>query len=146
MTEAVAAWALRAEERRYLVRVFWLFGAGLGVSALTAIADGTTADGVAFFESGGIKVLVIFLVYTTASITVTFGVAAGMFAGRAVYGYTTKRDLSSVGALCLMGLWGLIVERRSWERSTSIWTSPTCSCGSSPSSASASSPARPPPL
>lgn len=165
MTEAVAAEALRVEQQSYLVRVFWLFGAGLAVSALTAIAGGTTADGVAFFESGGIKVLavliaplgilfglygalaklsvpvaygiyflfcavdgfglgVIFLVYTTASIALTFGVAAAMFGGMAVYGYATKQDLSGLGSLCLMGLWGVIVAsvvNIFWTSSGAYW-------------------------
>jgi hypothetical protein len=32
-----------------------------------------------------------------------------MFAGLSAYGAVTKRDLTSVGSFCMMGLWGLIL-------------------------------------
>jgi hypothetical protein len=32
-----------------------------------------------------------------------------MFAGLSIYGATTKRDLSSIGSFCMMGLWGIIL-------------------------------------
>ena len=38
-----------------------------------------------------------------------FGIAALTFAGMAVYGMTTKRDLTSMGSLLFMALIGLIV-------------------------------------
>jgi len=47
--------------------------------------------------------------YTGASIAATFIVTAGMFAAMSLYGATTKRDLSSVGNVAVMGLIGLIL-------------------------------------
>ena len=38
-----------------------------------------------------------------------FFVTAGAFAGLSIWGYTTKRDLSAMGAFLVMGLWGLII-------------------------------------
>ena len=38
-----------------------------------------------------------------------FLITAGTFGGMSLYGYTTKRDLSSWGAFLRMGLWGVIV-------------------------------------
>lgn len=57
----------------------------------------------------GITMSSIFLVYTTVSIVTTFFVASGMFAGMALYGYFTKTDLSSMGSIAIMMLFGLIL-------------------------------------
>ncbi|MEX2438064.1 MAG: Bax inhibitor-1/YccA family protein [Candidatus Babeliales bacterium] len=57
----------------------------------------------------GVTLSSVFLVYTQTSIVSTFLVAAGMFGGMSVYGYTTKSDLSGMGSLLLMALWGLIL-------------------------------------
>ncbi len=51
----------------------------------------------------------LLLVNRTVSIAVAFGVGAGMFGGMAVFGHTTKRDLSGWESLVFMGLWGLTV-------------------------------------
>jgi uncharacterized protein len=57
----------------------------------------------------GVTFSAIFLRYTAGSIGSTFLVTGGMFAGLSLYGATTKRDLSSIGSFCVMGLWGLII-------------------------------------
>jgi FtsH-binding integral membrane protein len=57
----------------------------------------------------GATLSIIFVIYTTASITATFFITAGMFAGISAYGYITKRSLDSIGSFCIMGLWGLII-------------------------------------
>lgn len=64
---------------------------------------------VAYSLLTGITLSSIFLVYTTASIVATFFVAAGMFISMAIYGAVTKADLSSIGSLMLMMLWGIIL-------------------------------------
>jgi len=51
----------------------------------------------------------IFVVYTGMSIAQTFLVTAIAFASLALYGYTTKRNLSAFGSFLMMGLVGLIV-------------------------------------
>lgn len=51
----------------------------------------------------------IFLVYTTASIASTFFITAGTFGVMSVYGYITKKDLSSWGNILFMGLIGIII-------------------------------------
>ncbi len=57
----------------------------------------------------GVTFSVIFLRYTMGSIGGTFVVTGGMFAGLSAYGAVTKRDLTSVGSFCIMGLWGMIL-------------------------------------
>ena len=51
----------------------------------------------------------IFLVYTDASISKVFFITAGTFAAMSLVGYTTKRDLSSMGRILFMALIGLII-------------------------------------
>lgn len=51
----------------------------------------------------------IFLLYTADSIATTFFVTAGTFGVMSLYGYATKRDLSSWGNILFMGVIGLII-------------------------------------
>ena len=57
----------------------------------------------------GVTLSPIFLVYTGESIASTFFITAGTFGTMAVFGYTTKRDLSSWGSYLMMALIGLII-------------------------------------
>lgn len=57
----------------------------------------------------GLTLSSIFIVYTATSIVTTFFVTAIVFGVMAVYGYTTKRDLTSIGNLAFMALIGIIV-------------------------------------
>lgn len=57
----------------------------------------------------GLTLSVIFLAYTSASITSTFFVTAGTFGAMSFYGYTTKSDLSSWGSFLFMGLIGIVL-------------------------------------
>jgi uncharacterized protein len=57
----------------------------------------------------GVTFSVIFLRYTAGSIGSTFVIAGGMFAALSAYGAITKRDLSSIGSFCFMGLIGLVI-------------------------------------
>ena len=47
--------------------------------------------------------------YTGASLVKTFLVCAATFGGMSLYGYTTKKDLTSMGSFLYMGLIGLII-------------------------------------
>jgi FtsH-binding integral membrane protein len=51
----------------------------------------------------------IFLVYTSNSIATTFYVTAGTFGAMSLYGYYTKKDLTSIGNIAIMGLIGIII-------------------------------------
>ncbi len=52
---------------------------------------------------------IIFYAYTAASISTTFFICAFVFGAMAVYGMVTKSDLTSVGKLCMFGLFGIII-------------------------------------
>mgnify|MGYP000908900426 CR=1 FL=1 len=57
----------------------------------------------------GLTLSVIFLAYTMASIASTFIVTASTFGVMCVYGLVTKKDLTGVGSLLYMALFGLII-------------------------------------
>lgn len=57
----------------------------------------------------GLTLSVIFLAYTQASIALTFFVTGGTFGLMSLYGYTTKRDLSSIGNFLVMALIGFLL-------------------------------------
>jgi len=87
-----------------LVLVFWLSRNITRISAQAAIT------GFLIYSAlNGVTLSVILLVYTMASIYTTFFITAAMFAGVSLYGWVTKQDLSTVGSLCFMGLFGVIL-------------------------------------
>lgn len=51
----------------------------------------------------------IFILYSASVITKVFFITAGTFGATALYGYTTKKDLSSIGNILFMALIGLII-------------------------------------
>lgn len=58
--------------------------------------------------TNGVTMSVVLLRYTPESIATVFFITSGTFAALSLYGYVTKRDLTSVGSFMIMGLFGLI--------------------------------------
>jgi uncharacterized protein len=63
----------------------------------------------AFAAAMGLSMSTILLVYTGTSVARAFFVTAAAFGGLSLYGYTTPRDLSPMGAFMVMGLIGLLI-------------------------------------
>lgn len=57
----------------------------------------------------GATMSVIFLVYDLSSIATVFFITAGTFGAMAAIGYTTNKDLSSLGRILFMALIGLVI-------------------------------------
>ena len=57
----------------------------------------------------GLTFSIVFVIYTMDSIASTFFITAGTFAIMSIYGYYTKKDLTSIGNLAFMGLIGIII-------------------------------------
>ena len=57
----------------------------------------------------GLSLASIFLVFTGESIARVFFITAATFGAVSLYGYTTKRDLSGMGAFLFMGLIGIVI-------------------------------------
>lgn len=66
--------------------VFWIYAAVMGLSLST-----------------------IFVAYQLPSIARVFFITAGTFGAMSLYGYTTKKDLSSMGSFLFMGLIGIVL-------------------------------------
>lgn len=95
-----------------------LWGLIIGELALVFIISGminrltlTTATllFVLYSVINGVTLSSIFMVYTMTSIAKVFFITAGTFGVMALIGYTTKKDLSSIGRLAFMALIGLII-------------------------------------
>lgn len=56
----------------------------------------------------GLTLSVIFLAFTIESIGQIFFISAGMFGVMSIYGYFTKRDLTHIGQVLIMGLIGIV--------------------------------------
>ncbi len=72
-------------------------------------ASTATALFVLYAVLNGATLSFIFLIYTHSSIASTFFVCAATFIACSIYGWTTKRDLTSMGGFMMMGLIGIII-------------------------------------
>jgi FtsH-binding integral membrane protein len=84
--------------------VFAIAGMVNRISAGTA-----TALFVIYSTLNGVVLSFIFLAYTRASIASTFFICAATFLACSIYGWITKRDLTSLGGFLFMGLIGIII-------------------------------------
>lgn len=90
-----------------LAEIGMVMGLAFAINRISATA--ATIMFVVYSALNGLTLSVIFVAFTTASLATTFFVTAGTFGIMSVYGYTTKRDLTSIGNLAFMALIGLII-------------------------------------
>lgn len=118
ITTGAALWVLYSPSMQRLVLqnrvVFWglliaEFALAMWVQVrITRMSAGTAASCFLVYSLlNGLTLSVIFFVFTRAAIFQAFASAALMFAGMSVYGYVTKRSLTSMGSFLVMGAWGL---------------------------------------
>jgi FtsH-binding integral membrane protein len=87
----------------------------IGIVVFMSIKQRTISSGAAsaaflvYSFLNGLTLSVIAFVYTRSSITLAFGISAGMYGAMALYGLVTKRDLTSWGSFFMMGLFGVII-------------------------------------
>jgi FtsH-binding integral membrane protein len=96
--------------------LFWVFAIGelvlvvvLGAAIQRLSAPVATMIFVGYSALNGVTLSIIFLVYTDASIATTFLVTAGTFGLMSIYGFTTRRDLTTWRNLLVMGLIGFVI-------------------------------------
>lgn len=87
-----------------LAMVFAISGRINKMSAGTA-----TSLFVIYSALNGVTLSFIFLVYARASIVSTFFICSATFLACSIYGWTTKKDLTSLGGFLMMGLIGIII-------------------------------------
>lgn len=95
----------------WIVTFFALIGVSFYVNLGIQRMSVARAQGLFWAYAGlfGVMLSSIFLEYTGASIARTFFVTAIMFGSMSIYGYTTKRDLTSMGHFLMMGMYGVFI-------------------------------------
>jgi FtsH-binding integral membrane protein len=91
----------------FIVQLLLVVGLSAMVQRLSPLA--ATMIFLTYAGLNGITLTPIFMVYTSESIASTFFTTAGTFAVMAVYGATTKRDLTKLGSMLMMAVIGLII-------------------------------------
>ncbi len=81
------------------------------ISARINTLSASTARLLFFVYAGlvGVSLSTLLHIYTSASVTRVFFVAAATFGALSLFGYTTRRDLSGFGTFLFMGLIGVII-------------------------------------
>lgn len=121
LTTAVVAWmAINDGTVMYTILnnplMFW----GIMIGQIAAVmiisflinrisAQTATALFIVYSALTGIFLSLILVRFASVTITSTLFITAGTFAATTLLGYTTKKDLSSVGGFLLMGLIGIII-------------------------------------
>ena len=62
-----------------------------------------------FTITNGISLAPLFHIYTSESIASCLFATSGIFLCMALYGHFTKRDLTTLGSICVMGLLGIVI-------------------------------------
>jgi FtsH-binding integral membrane protein len=95
----------------FIVLILVELGLVVAISAAINRISAATAAGLFLLYSAvnGVTLSVIFFAYTLHSIGQVFFITAGTFGAFALYGYITKRDLTSMGQLFFMGLIGIVI-------------------------------------
>lgn len=100
----------------FLARIMWVLliaeiGLVFAISGMINRLSGSTATTLFMLYSviNGLTFSIYFKYYTSSSIASVFFITAGMFSALAVYGYTTKRNLSGLGSFLFMGLIGIVI-------------------------------------
>ena len=95
-----------------LIVLFVLWIGSLFVLRFAASRVPPTVLGVlylAFTAIGGVLTSFIWSEYTGATIVAAFLLTGGVFAAMSVIGLTTKRDLTGLGTICIIGLVGVVI-------------------------------------
>lgn len=116
VTGAVAYWASSAllplmQSPMWIVMALlplaFVLVLSLGINKLSVPV--ATAVFYLFAVAMGVSLSTIFVLYTTASIAKVFFISAATFGAASIYGYTTKRDLTSMGGFLIMGAVGILI-------------------------------------
>lgn len=81
----------------------------MGSRLMTMSVTGAQTCLMIFATLMGLSLSSILMVYTGESIARVFFITAGTFGAMSVYGYSTKRDLTSMGSFLMMGVIGLLI-------------------------------------
>ena len=116
---AVTAYVMATEYPQFVMRIgrggLLLFLVEMGLvyvisGALNKISTTTaTVLFMLFAALNGVSFAIIFMIFKLGTIASTFIICAGTFGAMSVYGMVTKRNLSTMGRILGMAVWGLII-------------------------------------
>jgi len=120
LTALAAVWVVSSPFMQALVLgnrfvMIGLMVVEIGVVIFMSVKQQTISPGAAsaaflvYSFLNGLTLSVIAFIYTRSSITLAFGISAGMYGAMAIYGLVTKRDLTSWGSFFMMGLFGVLI-------------------------------------
>jgi FtsH-binding integral membrane protein len=92
-----------------LLAPFALLLAALAVRAAKASTGIMSMIYWAFCSCFGVSVATLLMQYGYGGMALPFVATVASFSGLCLWGYTSKRDLSGIGAFCVMGLFGIIL-------------------------------------
>jgi FtsH-binding integral membrane protein len=75
----------------------------------TMTASAATLAFIGYSVLNGLTLSVVFIAYSQATVARAFFVAAGLFLVMTVYGFFTRKDLTRVGNILVMALFGFII-------------------------------------
>lgn len=77
------------------------------VNRLSPVVAGMLFIGYAILN--GVTLSIVMLIYTASSVATVFGITACTFGIMTLWGYTTHRDLTRMGNLLIMALFGMVI-------------------------------------
>jgi hypothetical protein len=94
-----------------LVLIVAELGLVFSIAGMVNRMSASTATALFVIYSGlnGVTLSSIFLIYVQSSIVSTFFVCAATFIACSLYGWMTKKDLTSLGGFMMMGLIGIVI-------------------------------------
>ena len=94
----------------FVVLGVWIAGL-FGLSFLASRVPPAVAGGayLVFTAITGVMISSIFWTYTGNTIVLAFALTTGVFSVMSVIGFTTKRDLSGLGTMLTVGLFGVVI-------------------------------------
>jgi len=94
-----------------LVLIVAELGLVFSIAGMVNRMSASTATALFVIYSGlnGVTLSSIFLIYVESSIVSTFFVCAATFIACSLYGWMTKKDLTSLGGFMMMGLIGIVI-------------------------------------
>ncbi|MBO7137044.1 MAG: Bax inhibitor-1/YccA family protein [Bacteroidaceae bacterium] len=101
LTNKILFWGL------FIAELALVFGLSAAINHLSLTF--ATVMFILYSIINGATMSIIFLVYEVSSIATVFFITAGTFGAMALIGYTTKKDLSTMGKFMYMGLIGLVI-------------------------------------
>jgi FtsH-binding integral membrane protein len=85
----------------------WAIAYGVQRAAARISATAATLLFLLYAAVIGAMISAIFIVYPTSTLIASFVVTGGTFAATSIYGYVTKKDLTTFGSYVTMGIFGL---------------------------------------